>query len=83
MKPYDVEIMDLKTGEILSGYLVFANSQLEARLKAHFLDPIAEDKDMSKYMVWSTCEFGKPETKKTYFSRMKDEESGTDVTVCS
>jgi len=81
-RPYDVELLDLKTGDILSGFLVFADSEIDARLKAHLLDPVADDADMSKYMVYSTCEFGRPETKKTYFSRMKDEESGTDVTIC-
>ena len=83
MKPYDIEIMDLKTGEILSGYLVFADSEVDARIRAHALDPVANDDDMSKYMVYSTCEFGRPETKKVYCRRMKDEETGTELTVCS
>ena len=81
-RPYDVELLDLKTGEVLSGYLVFADSEIDARLKAHLLDPVADDADMSKYMVYSTCEFGKPETKKVYCSRMRDEETGTELTVC-
>jgi len=82
MKPYDVEIMDLETGDVLSGYLVFADSEIDARLKAHLLDPVAGDEDMSKYMVLSTCEFGRPETKKVYCSRLRDDETGTELTVC-
>lgn len=81
-RPYDVELLDLKTGEVLSGFLVFAESEPEARIKAHALDPIADDDSMSKYMVLSTCEFSRPETKKTYFTRLRDEETGAELTVC-
>lgn len=79
MKPYDIELLDVKSGEILSGFLVFADSHMDARIKAHGMEEIASDPGMSKYMVYSTCEYGKPDEKKTYCQRLSDE--GTNLTV--
>lgn len=52
---------------------------MDARIKAHGMEEIASDPGMSKYMVYSTCEYGKPDEKKTYCQRLREE--GTNLTV--
>ena len=73
MKEYEVVLLDTQTNEYLDGFRVFARDQYNARLLAHTLKVIRDDWMTGRYFVYSTMEVGKPETKKVYCTKLKDE----------
>lgn len=52
LKHWKVELLDTRTEKVISGFCVSVKTWADARLVAHALPEIAEDKDM-KLMVYS------------------------------
>ena len=73
MKAWKIELLDTKTEKVYSGYQVYAENMANARLLAHALPEVAEDKDM-KFMVYSVED---PETreKKVFYTQMSTAET--------